>query len=68
MAIWPAWSTPRRKGRALLDNINQRFYFNVAPIYLAESHVKHHILSRGFLETVNGELKSAKNVEFLISI
>ena len=30
-----------------------------ANIYLAESHVKHHIITRGFLETVNWELKSA---------
>ncbi len=43
------------------------FYFNFAT-YLAESHVKHHIITRGFLETVNGEWKSTKNVDFLISI
>ena len=44
-----------------------KFYFNFAT-YLAESHVKPHLLPRGFLEIVNGELKSAKNVDFLISI
>ena len=38
----------------------RRFYFNFAPIDLAESHVKPHLFLRGFLETVNGEWKSAK--------
>ena len=46
----------------IIFNVNAlglRFYFNFAHI-LAESHVKPHILTRGFLETVNGELNSAK--------
>ena len=45
-----------------------RFYFNFANIYLAENHVKPHLLPRGFLETINGELNSVKNVDFFIPI
>ena len=51
-------STGKRTKRASKYPHSRVPNFNFANIYLAESHVKHHSLTRGFLETVNWELKS----------